>query len=102
MSGALLATLGIFLPSFIFVAISNPMIPLIRYSTWMSSLMDGVNSSALGLMAGVTIQLARVALTDLYTIVLAFLTLFLLLRYKINTTGLILGGAMLGIVLHLA
>jgi chromate transporter len=101
-SRALLATLGIFLPSFIFVAISNPLIPRIRNSIWLSSLLDGVYSSALGLMAGVTIQLVKVALTDLYTILLLILALFLLLRYKINSTGLITGGAMLGIVLHLA
>src|SRR5574341_1117717 len=49
--GALLATLGIFLPSFIFVAISNPLIPRIRNSTWISSLLDGANASSLGLMA---------------------------------------------------
>jgi len=65
-SGALLATLGIVLPSFIFVAISNPLIPKIRNSTWASSLLDGVNASSLGLMAAVTFQLAASSLTDVY------------------------------------
>lgn len=96
MPGALLATLGIFLPSFIFVAISNPLIPKIRSSIWAGSLLDGVNASALGLMAAVTFQLAGSSLTDLYTILIAIISLFLLLRYKINSTWLIAGGALAG------
>jgi chromate transporter len=100
-SGALLATLGIFLPSFIFVAISNPLIPKIRNSTWASSLLDGVNAAALGLMAAVTVQLAGSSLTDLYTIIIAIISLILLLRYKMNSTWLIAGGAMAGFVFSL-
>jgi chromate transporter len=96
--GALLATLGIFLPSFIFVAISNPLIPKIRNSTWASSLLDGVNASALGLMAAVTFQLATSSLTDLSTVIIATISLILLLRYKINSTWLIAGGAIAGFV----
>lgn len=96
--GALLATLGIFLPSFIFVAISNPLIPKIRNSAWAGSLLDGVNASALGLMAAVTFQLARSSLTDIYTLTIGVISLFLLLRYKINSTWLIAGGAIAGIV----
>jgi chromate transporter len=96
--GALLATLGIFLPSFIFVAISNPLIPKIRNSAWAGSLLDGVNASALGLMAAVTFQLARSSLIDLYTIVIAIISLILLLRYKINSTWLIAGGAIAGFI----
>lgn len=97
-SGALLATLGIFLPSFIFVAISNPLIPRIRNSTWLSSLLDGVNASSLGLMASVTVQLAAASLTDLLTAIIVITSLILLLRYKINTTWLIAGGAIAGFV----
>ncbi len=96
--GALLATLGIFLPSFIFVAISNPLIPKIRKSTWAGSLLDGVNASALGLMAAVTVQLAGSSLTDFFTVIIAIISLFLLLRYKINSTWLIAGGAMAGFI----
>src|SRR3989304_5900364 len=87
--GALLATLGIFLPSFIFVAISNPLIPRIRNSTWMSSLLDGVNASSLGLMAAVAFLLARSSLTDLYAALIAVVSLILILRYKVNSTWLI-------------
>ncbi len=99
--GALLATLGIFLPSFIFVALSNPLIPKVRNSAWASSLLDGVNASALGLMAAVTVQLGASSLIDLYTIVIAVLSLVLLLRYKINSTWLIAGGAVAGFVFSL-
>jgi chromate transporter len=98
---ALLATLGIFLPSFIFVAISNPLIPKIRNSTWASSLLDGVNAAALGLMAAVTVQLGRASLIDLYTIAIAAISLFLLLRYKVNSTWLIAGAALAGFILSL-
>jgi chromate transporter len=98
-SGALLATLGIFLPSFIFVAISNPLIPKIRNSTWAGSLLDGVNASSLGLMAAVTFQLGAASLTDLYTSIIAVISLILLLRYKINSTWLIAGGALAGFLL---
>ncbi len=99
--GALLATLGIFLPSFIFVAISNPLIPKIRNSVWTSSLLDGVNVSSLGLMAAVTIQLASSSLTDFYTIIIGIISLVLLLRYKVNSTWLIAGGGIAGFIISL-
>ena len=101
-SGALLATLGIFLPSFIFVLISNPLIPKLRNSPWAGSLLDGVNASSLGLMAAVTIQLSSSSLTDFPTGLIAVVSLILLLRYKINSTWLIAGGALVGLVLSLA
>jgi chromate transporter len=100
-SGALLATLGIFLPSFILVAISNPFIPRIRNSTWMSGLLDGVNASSLGLMAAVTCQLASSSLTDLYAATITVITLILLLRYKVNSTWLIAGGAAAGFLISI-
>ena len=99
--GALLATLGIFLPSFIFVAISNPLIPKIRSSTWASRLLDGVNASALGLMAAVTVQLGTSSLVDMYTATIAIISMILLFRYKINSTWLIAGGALAGYVFSL-
>lgn len=101
LSGALLATLGIFLPSFIFVAISNPLIPKIRNSPWAGSLLDGVNAAALGLMAAVTFQLGLSSLTDAYTALIAILSFVLLLRYKVNSTWLIAGGAIAGFVISL-
>lgn len=96
--GALLATLGIFLPSFIFVAISNPLIPRMRKSEWVGSLLDGVNAAALGLMAAVTWQLGRAALVDLLTILIALTSLVLLARFKVNSTWLILAGGLIGLL----
>jgi chromate transporter len=98
LSGALLATLGIFLPSFVFVAISNPFIPRLRNSPWASGFLDGINVSALGLMAAVTWQIGAASLTDLYTFCLAVAAGFVLFRYKINATWLILAGAALGLL----
>ena len=100
-SGALLATLGIFLPSFIFVLILNPLIPKIRNSDWASSLLDGVNASSLGLMAAVTFQLATTSLTDFPAAAITLVSLILLLRYKINATWLIAGGAIAGFIISL-
>lgn len=96
--GGILATVGIFLPSFIFVAISNPLIPKIRNSTWVRGLLDGVNVASLGLMAAVTWVLGKASLIDWVTILIAAASLFLLLRYKINSTWLIAGGALAGLI----
>jgi chromate transporter len=96
--GALLATLGIFLPSFIFVAFSNPLIPRIRSSTWVSGLLDGVNVASLGLMAAVTWQLGRASLIDPLTVLIGLVSLGLLVRFRVNSTWLILGGAIIGIL----
>jgi chromate transporter len=96
--GALLATLGIFLPSFIFVAISNPLIPKIRSSTWAGALLDGVNVASLGLMAAVSWQLGRASLTGPFTILIAVISFALLIRFKVNSTWLIAGGALAGLL----
>ncbi len=96
--GAILATIGIFLPSFIFVAISNPLIPRLRQSPWAGALLDGVNVTSLGLMAAVTLQLGRAALIDPLTIALAIVAVFLLLRFKINSTWLVVGGGLIGLL----
>lgn len=95
--GALLATLGIFLPSFVFVAISNPLIPKIRNSAWVSGLLDGVNVASLGLMAAVSWQLGRASVTDPVAILIALASFVLLIRFKVNSTWLILEGALIGL-----
>jgi chromate transporter len=96
--GAILATLGIFLPSFIFVAISNPLIPKVRNSPWAGALLDGVNVASLGLMAAVSWQLGRASLTDPFTILIAVISFVLLIRFKVNSTWLIAGGALAGLL----
>jgi chromate transporter len=94
---ALVATLGIFLPSFIFVAISGPLIPRIRKAPLAGAFLDGVNVAALALMAAVTWELGRAALVDALTIALAVCSAVLLLRFRVNSAWLLLGAALLGI-----
>jgi len=96
--GAILATVGIFLPSFIFVAVSNPFIPRLRASRWAGGLLDGVTAASLGLMAAVTWQLGRASLIDPVTICIAVIALFLLIKFKINSTWLIIGGVAVGML----
>jgi chromate transporter len=100
--GALVATAGIFLPAFVFVALSGPLIPKIRRSTWASGFLDGVNVASLALMAVVTAQLGRAALIDPWTGALCIVSAILLVRVKVNSTWLVLGGAAVGGLLHLA
>jgi chromate transporter len=100
-SGALLSTLAIFLPSFIFVALSNPLIPRMRRSAWVSGLLDGVNVASLGLMAAVTWQLGRASLTDPLPILGALASFVLLIWLKVNSTWLIAGGGLIGLLSHL-
>jgi chromate transporter len=96
--GALLGTLGIFLPSFILVAFSSLFIPRMRNSSIVSGLLDGVNVASLGLMAGVTVQLALSSLIDPITIGIAIIAVFLIFRFNINYIWVILGGALVGLL----
>ena len=96
--GAILATIGIFLPSFILVAISNPLIPRIRHSPRVSAFLDGVNISSLGLMAAVTFQLSHASLIDPLTIIIALISVIMLFSLRVNSTWLIAGGAAAGII----
>ncbi len=98
--GAILATIGIFLPAFIFVAISGPLIPRLRRSPSAGAFLDGVNAASLALMAVVTVQLSRTAFVDYATIVIGIAAAFLLLRYKLNSTWLVLGSAAAGMLIH--
>jgi chromate transporter len=95
--GAILATLGIFLPSFIYVGISSLFINRLRNSPWASSFLDGVNAASLGLMLAVSIQLASTALIDPLTIGVAVICLIILIRFQTNSTWLIAGGALIGL-----
>jgi chromate transporter len=98
-TGAAVATLGIFLPAFVFVAASGPLVPRIRASPSAGAFLDGVNVASLALMAVVSAQLARAAVTGLATAALAAASVVLLLRYKVNSTWLVLGGAAIGVAL---
>jgi chromate transporter len=96
--GAVVATVGIFLPSFIFIAIVGPLVRHLRRSPIFGAFLDGVNVGALALMVVVTWQLGRAALVDVTTVGLAMLSAFGLIRFKINSTWLILAGAIVGAV----
>lgn len=99
--GAILATVGIFLPSFLFVALLHPLVPRLRKQTWTAALLDGANVAALGLMAAVTWFLARDAIVDWPTILIAVVAAVLLIRFKVNSAWLVLGGGAIGLVVHL-
>lgn len=97
--GAAVATIGIFLPAFIFVAVSGPLVPLIRRSPIAGAFLDGVNACALSLMFVVTCLLARSAIVDIKTILIALVSAFLLFRFRVNSAWLILAGAVVGWIL---
>jgi len=99
--GALVATAGIFLPAFVFVALSGPLVPKLRASPAAGAFLDGVNVASLALMAVVTAQLARAAIVDPWTACIGVAAGALLLRFKTNSTWLVLGGAMVGLTAHL-
>ena len=101
--GALVATLGIFGPSFLFVLATNPLIPRLRQSAVAGAFLDAVNASAIGLMAAVTVELARHTLIDWEAKqidwgagLIALVSAAVLFRYKVNAAWLVLGGAAIG------
>ncbi len=95
--GAIVATAGIFLPAFVFVGISGPLVPKLRRSPLAGAFLDGVNVASLALMLVVTWQLGRSALVDWLTLALAFASAVLLIRWRANSAWLVLGGAVVGI-----
>ncbi|MBW4516624.1 MAG: chromate transporter [Timaviella obliquedivisa GSE-PSE-MK23-08B] len=99
--GAIAATVGIFLPAFVFVALINPWIDQLRQSSWVSGFLDGVNAASLGLMAVVTVQLGQSGIVDIWTGAIALISGVLLLKFKVNSAALVMGGAIIGLLLHL-
>ncbi len=95
--GAIVATIGIFLPSFCFVALLTRVVPYLRRASWSAAFLDGVNVTALGLMAGVTWQLGRSAIIDIPTFLLALTSAALLFTFKINSAWLVLAGGLIGL-----
>ena len=96
--GALLATLGIFLPAFVFVAITGPIIPRLRESPILAGLLDGANVVSLALMAGVTWQLARASVLEPIPASIALVALILLFGTNINPVWLVIGGGVIGVI----
>ncbi|MBD1923377.1 chromate efflux transporter [Microcoleus sp. FACHB-831] len=101
--GAIVATVGIFLPSFFFVAALNPLVPRLRASKWTAAFLDAVNVSSVALMAVVTLQLgaatllvAKAPYVDFVALAIALLSAVLAIRFNINAAWLVLGGALIG------
>ena len=97
--GAFVATVGIFLPSFVFVGLLTRITDKLRASPWTSVALDGLNAAALALMAGVTWQLARAAIIDGWTIAITAIVLLLVWTTRLNTAWYIAGGAAAGLLL---
>lgn len=95
-AGAALATLGIFLPAFLFVALSGPLVPRLRRSPLAGAFLDGVNAASLALMAVVTAQLGWATLRDPVGVALFAASAALLLRWRVSSSWLVLGGAAAG------
>ena len=98
--GAFVATVGIFLPAFFFVAASVPLVPRIRRSVTAAAFLDGVNAASVALMTVVTYQLGKTALVDLTTVALLVATLILLVAFRVNSVWLVLAGALVGHLTH--
>jgi chromate transporter len=97
-AGAIVATIGIFLPGFALVAVSGPLIPRIRRSALAGATLDGIIVGSLALMGVVTYQLSRAALIDPLTVAIACLSAVLLLAFRVNVSWLILAAAMIGVI----
>ena len=98
--GAVLATVGMFLPAFVYVGLTGGFLPTLRKSPVASAFLDGVNAAALALMALVGWQFARAAIVNLPAIVLMIVSGVLVFRYKVNSAWLVLGGAIAGTLFH--
>jgi chromate transporter len=96
--GAVAATIGIFLPAFVYVAVTAPIVPKLRRSKLLGAALDGVTVASLALMAWVTVQLGQASLTSPVTFVLMVVSLILLLTTKVNSAWLILAGAIWGML----
>ena len=102
LGGAAWATLAVFLPSFVFVALLNPLVPRMRRSKLFSAFLDGVNVASVAIIGTVCISFGRETLTDWRTVVIALIALLLTFGFrKLNTVFIVIGGALLGYILHL-
>ena len=95
-AGAMLATIGIFLPGFVLVALSGPLIPRLRRSPIAAAALDGVVAGSLALMAVVAWQLGKASIVDRITLIVFCVSLIALLRFRVNSAWLIVAAAVLG------
>jgi chromate transporter len=101
-TGAIAATLGIFIPSFLLVLILNPLIPKIRKSKIIGALLDAVNVAAIALIIAVSVEMAKDTITDWRTILIAVASLTVVFVFKkMNSAFIVLGGSVVGYLLTL-
>jgi chromate transporter len=101
-TGAIVATVGIFLPSFLFVLILNPLIPKMRKSKIIGAILDAVNVAAVALIIAVCVEMAKDTLTDWRTILIAVISLIVVFVFKnTNSAFIVLGGGIVGYLLTL-
>jgi len=98
--GAAVATVGIFLPAFVFVAATHPLVPRLRHSPWARAFLDGVNAVSWALMAAVTWHLVRASVHDLPTALIALASGLLVFRTSLNSAVLLVAGAVTGILVR--
>ncbi|NUQ23471.1 MAG: chromate efflux transporter [Saprospiraceae bacterium] len=102
LSGAVLSTLGIFLPSFVFVALLNPLVKRMRSSTLFSAFLDAVNVASVAIIISVCFAMGKDTITDWRTILIAALSVIIAFGYKkINSAFIVLGGSLIGYLLTL-
>jgi len=97
--GATLATIGMFLPAFVFVGATAEFLPRLRQSKAASAFLDGVNAAAVALMAFVGWQFARATLLNAPALAMATIAAVLVFRYRVNSASMILGAAFVGVLL---
>jgi chromate transporter len=101
LAGAVVATVAIFAPALVFVALLSRIVPLIRRSPWAGGALDGVNAASLGMMAAAVVRLADTALVDPLTVIVAVVALAVLLVRRPNSVWLVAVGATVGLARHL-
>lgn len=100
-SGALVATLGIFLPSFVFVALLNPIVKMMRNSTFFSSFLDAVNVASIAIIIFICYEMAKDSISDWKTVFIAIICFMIMIFYrKINSAWIVLLGALSGYTLQ--
>jgi len=99
-TGAAVATIGIFLPGFVLVAVSGPLVPRLRRSAAAAAALDGVVAGSLALMAVVAMQLAKAAIVDWKTLAVFGLSLIGLLGFRVNSAWVVAAAAVVGFVMR--
>jgi chromate transporter len=102
LTGAILATLGIFLPSFLFVALLNPLVKKMRHSKLFSAFLDAVNVASVAVIIAVCYEMGKEAISDWRTIVIAIISMILTFGFrKVNSAFVVIGGSLAGYLLYL-